>query len=451
MSLKILVVEDDLFFRQTVVQTLLNAEYEVFEAKDGREALGVIGLKQPEIIVSDLKIPGMNGVELFHQARQVMSNVSFVFMTGFSDILDVSEAFELGAKGFLNKPFSRLELLGVIDKIAGKERVEKVETSDLIEEDNYVEIAIDEFISGSKIQYPCFLRLSKHKFVRLAYSGEDLGAERILKIKEKGITCLYILKSDFKKYVGFNVELAEKIKKSFKIDVSKKVKFIAQSTELVVQYCFKDHVEPSLFKHAHSLVNSTQEMILESDEIFNLLQYLSERKNRLYAHSMSVAMLSTMMAKVRGWVTPATQFMVVTGALLHDIGLKDLSGDGVNHEIYESDPNLRSVLYNHPIVGAESILKLECLPKGVDQIVMHHHEKVDGSGYPTGLGRVKIHPVAQLIGTADAFLGVFDGGVFKQEAIKLKSALLKFIDENETGYSRENINALKSVFGVGVS
>ena len=85
---KILIVDDDRIIRQGLVKTIpwLEHGFEVVgEAGDGEQALKIIQSKQPQIVVSDIRMPFMDGLELARQTKDYDSAIKFIFLTGFED------------------------------------------------------------------------------------------------------------------------------------------------------------------------------------------------------------------------------------------------------------------------------------------------------------------------------------------------------------------------------
>ena len=114
--IKVLLVEDDEAIRELLAGVLRRAGHEVLTASDGVEGLEQFHLQQPDLLVTDLNMPRMNGCELCHNVREI-STVPTVLMT--AAILDDS-AIDLisgGVDAFLSKPFGSSEFLAVIDSL----------------------------------------------------------------------------------------------------------------------------------------------------------------------------------------------------------------------------------------------------------------------------------------------------------------------------------------------
>jgi len=109
---KILIVEDDAHERQGLANLLSLWGYETETASDGSEALEKVSSFNPAVVISDLRMPRMTGMELLRQVHEVHSGLKFIMLTGQGTIEEAVEATKLGAFNFLEKPLdtTRLEV-----------------------------------------------------------------------------------------------------------------------------------------------------------------------------------------------------------------------------------------------------------------------------------------------------------------------------------------------------
>lgn len=115
MKLKVLVVEDDSTVRD-VLTTLLGFDgFEVDSAGDGSEGLAKAEAMQPDIVLLDVVLPGMNGLEVCRMIRQRVPGARVVMLTGRGTAEDELDGVSAGADAYLRKPFSSLELLEAMD------------------------------------------------------------------------------------------------------------------------------------------------------------------------------------------------------------------------------------------------------------------------------------------------------------------------------------------------
>jgi DNA-binding response OmpR family regulator len=110
MTHKILVVEDEAVLRETLQYNLARQGYQVHVAPDGRSALEVARKERPDLILLDLMLPGIDGLEVCRILRQEM-NIPILMLTAKAEEVDKVVGLEVGADDYITKPFSMRELL----------------------------------------------------------------------------------------------------------------------------------------------------------------------------------------------------------------------------------------------------------------------------------------------------------------------------------------------------
>jgi two-component system chemotaxis response regulator CheY len=119
----VLVVDDDPFIRGLILTTLEDvARFELFEAADGIEALAVAGREQPELVLLDIDMPRLDGIEVCRRLRgeAASAGTTIVMLTASADDSARHRAEAAGADLFLTKPFSPLDLLRMVDRLGGE-------------------------------------------------------------------------------------------------------------------------------------------------------------------------------------------------------------------------------------------------------------------------------------------------------------------------------------------
>ncbi len=117
----ILVVEDDVENRTAMVKVLEGAEYKVLETDNGQQALDIINEENVDILVTDLRLPVLDGVELLKRAKAVEQEIEVVMITGHGTVEIAVEAIKEGAYDFITKPVKKAQLLRAVEKAAEKQ------------------------------------------------------------------------------------------------------------------------------------------------------------------------------------------------------------------------------------------------------------------------------------------------------------------------------------------
>ena len=115
MQKHILVVDDDAMNLKRT-KMILEKQYDILLAESGREALKKIGGKKIDLILLDIAMPGMDGIETFERMKDYPIEIPVIFLTASGDEDDVKSAIRLGAVNYLKKPFYPQELLKRIAK-----------------------------------------------------------------------------------------------------------------------------------------------------------------------------------------------------------------------------------------------------------------------------------------------------------------------------------------------
>src|ERR671929_749063 len=112
----LLIVDDEPGMRQLLSLVFGRAGHRVRAAENGAKALELLKQEPADLIVSDVKMPDMNGIELLRRVREFLPDVSVVMMTAFATVETAREAFKLGADDFIQKPFDVDELKLIVEK-----------------------------------------------------------------------------------------------------------------------------------------------------------------------------------------------------------------------------------------------------------------------------------------------------------------------------------------------
>jgi excisionase family DNA binding protein len=116
---RVLVVDDEASIRDLLSKTLALAEYDVDTAPDGTAALDRLRVMNYDLLIADLKMPGMDGLTLIRQAKRMKADLPVIIITGFSTESSAIEAVNLGVAGYLTKPFRVPQVLAAASKALG--------------------------------------------------------------------------------------------------------------------------------------------------------------------------------------------------------------------------------------------------------------------------------------------------------------------------------------------
>jgi len=117
-ELSILLVDDDFGARESISRLLENFFGEVFVAEDGKSGLNIFKEKKPDIVFTDLKMPGISGLQMIEKIRDIEANQKIIVQSAYSESNIMLKAITLGVDGYILKPVDSKKIISVLHKVA---------------------------------------------------------------------------------------------------------------------------------------------------------------------------------------------------------------------------------------------------------------------------------------------------------------------------------------------
>ncbi len=302
----ILIIDDDPLIRKTFGRFLSGRDFSVLEAENGREGLELFSKEQPDLVLTDLRMPEVTGLDVIKTISEKTIQMPIIVVSGTDDIKEMVGALRYGAWDFIVKP---VEDLGVLEHAVAR--------------------ALER--------------------ARLIIENEQ-----------------------------YHEKLEEEVEK--------------QTRALHDELAMRKQMEELL----HQSLENLQRVI---DGIINTISKIGDiRDPYTGGHQHRVAQLSKEIAEEMALPEDRLQGLDIAG-LLHDIGkisipLEILSKPG---DIADIEKDMIKI---HPTTGYNILKEIE-FPWAIHNVILQHHERLDGSGYPQGLKGDDILLEAKIIGVAD--------------------------------------------------
>lgn len=115
--MKILIVDDQFGIRALLNEIFKKEGYTVFQAANGMQALNMFEEKEPDLVILDMKIPGMNGIEIYNRMKRLQDCVRVIFMTAYSEQEMFEKSEHIDALAYFSKPFDINEMRSTVKNI----------------------------------------------------------------------------------------------------------------------------------------------------------------------------------------------------------------------------------------------------------------------------------------------------------------------------------------------
>ncbi len=222
------------------------------------------------------------------------------------------------------------------------------------------------------------------------------------RLQQNRITQLYIAERDRSFYSRYVADNLNHILDDPKLTVREKSAILYDSAQAVVEDVLKKPTARAHIERGKAIVQRTVDFMRSEEFLLEHLLRTISCDYYIYTHSVNVVAYSIALCMRAGFLDPATLREVANGALLHDVGETVLdratatkSGALTSEEWHE--------VQRHPEEGCVILQKSGVLGEIALDIVLHHHEKLDGTGYPHGLSGEEISIFVRIVTIADIF------------------------------------------------
>ena len=237
----------------------------------------------------------------------------------------------------------------------------------------------------------------------LMREGASFTEKLISRMRRYGIHSIYIKDDEMNQYLKGNVK--SNIRPFTRNNSVSKVKTSFEKFEYQLERQKKNlrygDSGSELLQNIKGISNDLIDEILESNSTEVSMVDIKSINDYHYSHSVSVSVLSLIIGRELGLSMKELEDLAY-GALLIDIGCKWIDPDLLNSEVKILNPEMETIR-EHVKTGYDYITNNTNFNAHVKSIIMHHHERIDGSGYPNGLKGEEIHPLAKIVMIADVY------------------------------------------------
>ena len=269
-------------------------------------------------------------------------------------------------------------------------------------DNSYIPINPQTIKVGGIRSFDSFFKTREGKMVLYCAGGETVSDDIREKITEHNIHKLYIRNEDKSDYDNYIQENLSNILKDPDISSSDKTESAFNSIKTTAQTLFKSP-EAKIIQRYKRVIFSTIEFVLQDDSYLKKLIDLTTLDFSNYNHSINVGIFSIGLSKKLLGTQPGHNLKeIAAGFFLHDIGKSVIPPRILNKKGPLSHVEWE-IIKTHPEKGCKILEKFGEVSKEIEIIVLQHHERHDGNGYPGGLKEDQIHLYAKICMIADVF------------------------------------------------
>lgn len=449
---KIILAEDEKGLRVILEEFLTQNGYIVDVAEDGAEALEKIKGTPYALLVADIDMPRMSGMELLEKLMELKNRPLTILMTGYATVESAVDAMKMGAFDYIVKPFKMEHLLLCIQRALEKRRLEfeniqlketltiynlSEAMSQTLNIKNIVDLItktvqseIDSDITILQIFEPetdniMYERIESNFTVDSEEIKKNINFEVIKNILQKDIPLLLpswriseIFKAPIVNYRCYSV-LCVGIKSKnilcgivLSFSFTKGKEFHEGQRKFVSVLADRAAIAIENSKLYSELQRSFKETIQA------LVKALEAKDVYTRGHSERVTQFARNLAEDLGLSDTEVE-RVTQAALLHDIGKIGMRLEALNKPGKLTDEETQ-MFRNHPLLGKQILESVTAL-KGIAPYVYYHHERWDGSGYPEGKKGEEIPVGARILNIADSFTCMTENRPYRK-ALSIKES-----------------------------
>jgi len=379
------------------------------------EAITILKNNKILLVVSGGEQP--QSIKLFDFIKKTGSNIPFIWytQTPFEQLCE-KDFYDVNPfNGYLDIKQSSEDLFKLVREIIL--RKENIEVS------KFVRIDISRILKHPKLNADIYVKLSDNKVLKVIHKDENYNKEQILKYSDK-VKYLYVKTADYPSLIR---EMYDKLKEKLRLNTSVEVVLDAQIEGIKLVYGniqnFKIDVETEIM--LNEITTSCIETVKKLASLKNLFEhFMSDKMGYLHKHSLLIGYLTSLAALRMKWNTDSSLQKITFSAILHDCVLKSSKEAMIDSmaEIEAADLSKQDKqrIKMHALEASEMVRNMKDIPPDVDSIILTHHERPDGQGFPRGLLATQVSQIAALFIIGETFVNnIYDKMLNRDQCLKM--------------------------------
>jgi putative nucleotidyltransferase with HDIG domain len=229
----------------------------------------------------------------------------------------------------------------------------------------------------------------------------DTAVDGNAKVKLREIEMLYVSEEEEGLYQAYIDRQIQTIAQNTNITTEQKAQIVYEKAAEVIDAMFKNPESLENVKNVQPIVSNFIDIILHDNRAVESLMHITAHDYYTHTHSINVSIYTLSLGSFLG-VSGKDLEVLGMAAVLHDLGKSKVDYEIINKNGKLSDDEFNQ-MKKHPAIGHEIALKLGISDERILTGIRHHHEKIEGGGYPDNLQGDQITQFARIIGVCDVF------------------------------------------------
>jgi len=425
---RILVIDDEPSIRKAVALGLASEDFEVDVAADGNSGILIGTQKEYDVLVADLCLPDMDGLEVIEQIMRSSPEIIPIIITGKGTMKSSIEAIRLEVEDYLEKPFSMESVKNSINRGLEKRALKQEKMQKKLQEVSRIfkekpqEIETSEQLLGT---IPWLFQQINNPLMSIMTGSAKLAVRDLND------------EMDIRNYIKDIIEATEKIS-----SINKEIMKVGQRADgktegINIRDISEEKPDQERVRQRLSEVQKRTEGVIRAISLT-----VETRDPYTAGHQKRVAALARSIAEEMGLSKEQTEGIYMA-AVIHDIGKICVPAEILSKPGRLTDTEL-DLIKQHPQVGYNILKEIE-FPWPVAQIALKHHESMNGSGYPLGLSGEEIILEARILSVADVVEAMASHRPYRA-ALGIDKALEEIVQEKGTLYDPQVVDACVTLF-----
>jgi putative nucleotidyltransferase with HDIG domain len=274
---------------------------------------------------------------------------------------------------------------------------------------------------GSQLDFNLFLP-NEAKSAMSLFLQSDTAVDGDAKVKLREIEAVYVYEEDEEKYKAYVEKHLQSIARNNDIPTEQKARLVYAKAVESIDSMFNNPESLKNVENAQPVVNSFIDIILNDTSAVESLMQITAHDYYTHTHSINVSIYTLSLGSFLG-IKGKDLEVLGMAAILHDLGKSKIDYEIINKNGKLTDEEFTQ-MKKHPAFGHEIALKLGIEDERILSGIRHHHEKLNGGGYPDNLKGDQIGYFARIIGVCDVFDALSTKRSYKDPMTSFNSLLL---------------------------